>query len=796
MMTRRGPFVRTLLGIAAALLAHSIGGAPAASAQSATSANASDRTDTATYVFDIPAQPLSAALETFRRVTGWQISIASGTAHQGVTRAVVGKLTAERALRRMLGGTGLVARIDDRKHAVLERGPSELGVATLAATTINAKADGYVATHSTAATKSDIPLIEIPQSISVVSRGQLDVRAVETLNEALRYSAGVTADPYGTDTRLDWLFIRGFDQSATGIYRDGTRWQGDWVGGSEPYDIQSVEVLRGPTSVLYGQNGPGGLVNLVTKRPPSTPLREIKLQAGTFDQKELAGDVGGPLTADGTWLYRLTALGRFGDTPIDSVRDNYVFAAPALTWRPSERTELTFLSNYSRMRSGYVIQYLPAQGTVLPNPNGRIPRNRFVSAPDIDKYHRTLYTVGTLFQHRFDDTWNFRQNARYGYTDIDDGLAYGIGFEDDLRTLDRSLYVGFETRNSVTVDNQLTGTLRSGRIIHNVLVGLDYRYATYNGGSYGSDDLSPIDVFDPVYTPVGALTLGFHNKEVGNQTGAYAQDQVTFGDRWHLLAGGRMDWTTYTTHDIVGATTTKQRDNAFSGRVGVVYTSAHGLAPYATYSESFSPVIGTDVSGTPYEPETGQEYEVGLKLQPSRWNGFLTLSLFNITKQNVLTIDPDNPLNQLQAGEWRSRGIEVEGNASLPKGINLTAAYTYLDLEVTKSNDVDLGKRPQTIPDQIGSLWADYTIRSGSLFGLGFGAGVRYTGSTFIDLENTLRTPPHTLFDAALYFGRGDWHVGLNAKNVFDRLYAVCWSPTGCNWGDSRTVTGDIQYRW
>jgi len=588
--------------------------------------------------------------------------------------------------------------------------------------------------------------------------------------------------------------MRGFQ--ADGIYLNGLRSISN--NDVDPYGLERVEAMRGPASVLYGQNAPGGVIGLVTKRPTEKPVHEVQLQGGNFDRKGGAFDFGGPVTEDKTLLYRFTGLLRDGYTSIDFSKERRAFLSGALTWRPTAATEITAFSIYQK--DNFVANYgLPAQGTVLPNPNGRIPYTRFLGEPNFSHRSRELAAVGYNLEHRATDNLTFRQNLQYvhdGYTTDDIAPS---GLRADLRTLDREAYRSRFTWDTFAIDNQAELKATTGALQHTVLFGVDYRWRkSAETGTYDGV-VGPLDVFAPVYgSPVFIPADNYGPRQTQNFTGIYLQDQIKL-DRWILTLGGRYDWSDPKTTDIfdLSGRVTTQDDRAFTKRAGLGYEFDNGVVPYISYSESFVPTSGTAFDGSPFKPTTGTQYEAGIKYQPKDMNLRMTAAIYDLRQQNVLTADPDHPGRSIQTGEIASRGFEFEAVASLTSNFNLTAAYTYNDTKVTKSNTANLGKRPVTRPPHLVALWGDYTIREGALNGLGFGAGVRYVAASAGDTLNTFDAPAYTLVDAMIRYEIDNWRFSVNATNLFDKQYiAGCFSLTQCNVGRGRTVIGTASYRW
>lgn len=761
-----------------------------------------------TFEFNLPGQALSEALTELGAVTGLRVLYMVDLPDSLRTRPLSGNFTAEKALQNLLAGSGFTYQFTNPTTVTLIATVGDgstlapLSVEDSATQeTANSPIDGYVAKQSATGTKTDTPLIETPQSISVISAERLAAQGVSDLGEALRYTAGVNGEQYGVDSRGYGLTIRGFGVSDTGLYRDGMQLRGTGFSSFlqiDPYAAERIEILRGPASVLYGQNNPGGIVNMVTKRPQDEAKHEVSITGGDPERYQGQFDLTGPVDEGGTLLYRITGLGRDGDTQVDFVDHERYFIAPSVTWQPNDDTTLTFLGHYQRDETGWSMQFLPASGTVLNNSNGTIPTNRFVGEPDFDKYNVTQYSAGYQFEHRFGDTWTVRQNLRYNHLDNEQEGVFGNGLVDD-RTLARYGDAGKSSLDSVSIDNQLQAKFDTGPLSHTTLFGVDFQHYDYSdvGTSYLVSD---IDVFDPDYGSTITKDEVYQDTDITQrQIGLYLQDQVKIDKNWNFVFGGRYDWAKTHSDDNLDGPDSTQKDSAFTGRLGFVYVADNGLAPYISYSESFVPLIGTNADGSLFKPETGRQYEVGIKYQPEGWDSFITVAAFDLRRQNVLTPDPADPANsQVQTGEIMSRGIEVEGVASFDFGLDLIGAYTFLDAEIIKSNvDGEEGERPGAVPEHMASLWADYTIPSGNFAGLGLGTGVRYIGSTYAAAPNTLRVPGVTLADATLHYEIDNFHFGLNVSNIFDTEYvASCFGESSCFYGERRQILGTLRVTW
>lgn len=657
---------------------------------------------------------------------------------------------------------------------------------------------GFVASSSTSATKSDAPLIEIPQSVSVITLDQMTARNVQSVASAISYTASVDVNTFGTETRFDWINIRGFDQSTYGLYRDNSRWQSGQVSGQiDPYMLQEIDVVKGPSSVLYGQNQPGGLVNLVTKRPPSQQMREVVLNYGSYDRMQAQADFGGPIGDDGKLKYRLTGLWRNSDTQVDFVSDDRYFIAPALTFTPSDKTTWTLLGDFQHDETGWS-QFLPSQGTLTSNPHGDIDRSLFVGEPDYDYFDRDQWSAGSLFEYRINDKWALRNTLRYSSIEFDGKTVFGGGLQNDQRSLNRFGFGNTFDLKIFTMDTNAYARFDSGSVEHSLLFGVDYSTSESKIIS-GFSFAAPLDVFNPVYgSSVPDLFIYGNVNQPIDQIGVYAQDQMKFAERWIATVALREDTNDTTTENLLSHTSVDQSDNALTGRVALTYLADSGLAPYVSYSTSFLPVAGVDFYNRPYDPTEGEQIEGGLKFQPKGSNSFLTASLFQITQTNVSVPDPVNPFSSVQQGEIRSRGIELEAIGSLATSFNYYASYSYLDQEVTATTDpATLGKRPPLAPDQLFSAGGEYMFTQGGATGLGLGAGVRYVGSRAGDGANTIEVGSYTLFDASVRYLWRSMEFLVSATNLTDKTYVgVCQSVNYCNYGIGREAIATVRFHF
>jgi len=669
--------------------------------------------------------------------------------------------------------------------------------------------DGYIASDSTTGTKTDTPLLETPQSISTITREQMDDQGATGLSSALLYTAGVAAQTQGYEPSRDWsISLRGFDATTYGLFHNGLFW--DPYAQTDSFELEQVEILKGPSSVLYGENTPGGLINMVTKKPVSSPLDRLQLEYGSYNRTQLTGDFGGPLGQGRHWSYRAPVLYRHSGTQIDHIPDNRFLIAPSLRWTPNSSTMLTLLTDYQYDHTGW-IQFMPGYGTLLANPNGRIPTSLDLGQPDWDKTIRRQFSVGYEFSQLLGKHWAVRQNLREQLAKSDTRFTYygggGTGFVDAaMTTIVRYPWEYYPRNNTFTVDSQVEGKFGHGRLQQTVLAGYDFiRYnspITYTGSDANGGNGVLLNVYHPVYGPVVLPTEYSRELNYLRQSGVYLQDQIKFDTHWVVLLSGRNDWVENTTNYYTSTPATKQPDHHLSGRAGLLYVSSSGLAPYFSYSQSFVPNVGTNFYGQPYKPTTAGQYEAGIKYQPHNGRYLFTLSGFNIDESNVQTPDPANPLNTIQTGQERSRGIEAEAKANPIRDLNVTASYTYDPVKITRTTVASqLGTSPTATPRYLASVWGDYVLRNPMVKGFGFGAGVRTTSSTYGGLGDsahpTITVPSYTLFDAAVHYDVGRWRIAANSNNLADKRYVPsCSSITDCYYGYRRAVNGSVRFTW
>ncbi len=670
----------------------------------------------------------------------------------------------------------------------------------------------YVPDGAITANKSAIPLIVTPQSISVVTRDQIDLLAFVDTQQAVRYVAGVFGENYGSDPRYDFITVRGFNPKQ---YIDGLAVPATTTinsVGVDLYAFQSLDILKGPSSTLYGNVPPGGLYNLTSRRASSEFGGEFQAKYGTNDFKQFAGTVTGAAT---DWLdVRFTGLYRDRGDEIDHLHAKRLMVEPTATIKIGPSTKITPLLYYQYDTvDGGNGGFLPEVGTLLDNPNGlgRLSRSTNLGDPR-NHFERRQWGAGLDVEHKFGSALTFRSNTKWShYKEVQTFGLYNQGgytnttdpsLPSYYTTISQSDFPNQEEVTSFATDNRLEANVATGAVHHKLLIGVDYRNVTNIAGfgfNFGTDTL---DAYNPVYVG-GSLDstspsqFPFNNQRL-RQTGVYGQDQLNLGQLYVTL-GGRYDWVRV----AQPAADTETKQHKFTWRVGANYVTDAGVAPYVSYSTSFEPLLGhDDATGNPFKPTTGHQWEGGVKYDARGLSPdvklFATAAVLDIVQDNVVVVGAGTtPVFGSQTGRVEVRGGEIELVARIREQLSINASYSYSHSRVKASAvAMDIGAELPTTPKHKASIFADYTASRGVLAGFGGGAGVRYTSASAGSLPSTggaIYANAATLFDAILHYDLPGWRLAVNGSNLFDKTYvARCSGPNSCFYGAGRQIIGTV----
>lgn len=661
---------------------------------------------------------------------------------------------------------------------------------------------GVTADFAPTSTKSNLPILQQPFAIETVTSDEMLQQNPQSMVSALTYTSGVQSLSANGPAvmAVDAFNLRG---SAADEYLDGMRLPQSFNAvqsgpGSlqlDPNDLQRIDILLGPSSTLYGQSNLGGIVDAVSKVPVRTQVRTLQLQVGSFDRYQGGADFSGRIGHSDRFLYRIDGIARQSDTYVYGMQDNRLTLNPSISWIPTDKTRINFYGKYLRNRSDSVTAYLPALGTVQKAPYGYLPVSINLSDPTYDRYRKDQFMAGYSLDHRGHGPWSIRHQARFVRMGANMHFLFPLALLPDGVTVFRTTYLLIPTIEGIQSDTHAQRTVRTGPVHHTLLGGADFQWQRYNF-QQGFGPASSLNVTHPVYGQGDTIPApSISQRQTQFQGGLYGQEQAEVS-HFTVIAGGRVDFTAQDTFNKLTHTpVTSQSPHAFSGHAGVSYRIA-GIAPYFSYSTSFQPTLGADVTGKPYVPVTGSNLEGGLKYQFEKAPLMLRVAGFSMRQQNVLVPDPNNPVTSIQTGEIHTPGVEVQANGTALHSLDYILAFTHIH-PVNTIGTVNQGKQPMTVADNTASAWLHYTLHAGRFAGVGIGAGAREVGRSWGTADNTLRVPGFTLFNASLDYTLERWRFAVNANNLGDRRFVNgCTGATFCSYGAPRSIIGSAAFHF
>ncbi|MGN2406684.1 TonB-dependent siderophore receptor [Pseudomonas syringae] len=768
------PTALALLSIAISSISLTVEAATPAPGNAAPHAGAEQQIQ---YPFNIPQQSLASSLSALARTVNVQLSLEAGLVEGRLAPALIGTYSLSQAMQVLLGSTAIDWKLTPQRNLILVR-RNDSATLNLDATTISGSqdleaadgpVDGYRATRTATATKTDTALRDVPQSIQVIPRQLLEDQKATRLNDALSNVSSVQPSS-SRGGATDTFVVRGF--RATSYAVDGVMTNPLAERPEVQRDlgnIERVEVLKGPASVLYGRGDPGGLINMVTRRPTFEPEGSVQLEAGSYDFYRLGGDVSGALNPQKTLAGRLTLAtqtdGGFRNTYRNSER---TFIAPSLLWQVSEDTRVNLDLEYTHQSGQF------DRGLVATNGKVNLPADQFLGEPFSQQ--TASKTAATLrVEHDLNDWLTLRQVVRVDDSHNDRYSVDPRSLRADNRTLTRRVTDSTEDIHTLDSQTEAVAHLQTGSLNHTLLAGFEYVHGRLEVNADRSN-IANIDIYNPVY---GAQPTGFNfNNRANNKVDLYSvylQDQVDLSERWKLLIGARYDKTRQlneTTDEDFQVSRQAIDSEKVTPRLGVVFQPLDWISLYASYSTSFRPQTSVTQSGNVLDPETGVQYEIGSKLEliPDRLSA--TLAAFELTRKNVAATDPNDIDFSVQTGEQRVRGLELDVTGSPLPGWRIIGNASLLDAQVTQDTVIKEGNRLTGVPRLSGALWSTYQLQDGAFKGLGVGAGVITVGKRQGDLQNSFDVSGYTRLDASVFYDIDEQtRIALNGRNLSGRKY-------------------------
>ena len=722
---------------------------------------------------------------------------------EGIALVQVSELAGNR-VQMMITGTDAVPTVEVNRDAArltlsVVPGIAQVGEAdeSIQVVVTGEQDEGYNPLSASTATRTDTPLRDIPQSIQVVPRQVLDDRNLRTLNQALETVSSVSTGERFAGAPIESRLIRGFGQPQEGTFRNGLP-DSDFFSLTPLETIERVEVLKGPASVLFGSFSPGGIVNVITRQPLDTSFFDVQFEVGNREFYQPSIDLSGPLTEDGALLYRFIANYQTSDNIQDFVDSNQTTIAPSFTLTLGEHTTLNFSYEYNEFFANPRVS-----DALLLSDDSLTPRSFYAGYPDLADLNAVTERFGLTLNHEFSDRWQIRANAAVNLGDFDDERSNPSGLEGD-RFISFTAFDLEYTKDNYTGRIDVLGEFETGPVSHQVLLGFDVNRFIENYEADFSAAVPVLDTLDPDYDiPETEFVPFLEFRNPIQSYGVTIQDQIAFGDDFNLVIGGRYDWISSQFEigefGALGNTTDEpvRTSGAFSPRVGLVYQPSDIVSLYASFSRSFRQESLFNSSVQAFEPTRGTQYEVGVKTDFLDNRLSATLAAYRLTRTNVPTPDPANPIFSVATGEQRSQGIELDVTGEILPGWNIIGSYAYTDAIVTEDNVFEEGNQLANVPENKFSLWTVYEIQEGAWRGLGFGSGLFYEGDRQGDLNNSFQLDDYLRVDAALYYRRGRFNGALNFRNLFDVDYVRFASGrTAIQRDDPFTVVGSLSWEF
>ncbi len=695
---------------------------------------------------------------------------------------------------------------------------------------------GYLAKKSATGSKMDVDISEIPQSLSVITKDMISNRNAQSIQNVTSYTAAIV-NPYGEngDGRTNYGIIRGIGYIYKSSFLDGLKLLhgGHMIPKIDPYALERVEVLKGPSSVLYGASGPGGLLNLQSKKPSNQATKEIGVSYGSFDNKTIFADINEKI--NDKVLVRLTSKYKKGDNALDKSTNKSYFFNPSLTYLIDDNTTLDLFTSIAKTQikglgmsfsgSKNIINYhnsiinaggaslnptLPSQANEINNAN--LSSEMLIGLPNHEIFEKSHKSIGANFNKSINEDMKFqsafrfmKMDGQYNFSSPDASrlaLLYS-----DLSNIPME-YVEIDSDlTSFAIDNNLEYKWDTNNTSNTSLFGFDIQDVKVNKRDSDAAKYS-FDVLSPNYSQTITVptTAKLNTETKSRQLGFYAQNHMKVNEKLVISSSLRYDKLKETNTNRLTDSNSSQKDSNLSGRLGLVYLFENGLSPYITYSTSFQSNVGSDKNGKKFEPSLGKQIEIGTKYKPKNMNALFTLAAFKIEQEKNLAKDPSNSSFKIQQGDAEVKGIEFDALMSPSDASNITISLARLrGKETNMANPAYEGRDLGDLPKLTASIWADYTFRKTTIGDLKLGAGIKYIGKNkgiSTDYfasgrpQKSFDVDSYTLTDALIATSYKNTDISFNVNNVFDKKARINNNLIQSGETQGRTVSLTMKYKF
>ncbi|NQY21948.1 MAG: TonB-dependent siderophore receptor [Campylobacteraceae bacterium] len=757
------------------------------------------------------------------------------------------------ALKEVLKNTNLEAIIKDktiiiRKKELSSKSSSNLGEVEIIENNFkNAYGDtkGYLTTNSSTGSKMDMDITEIPQSISVITKDLMEIRNAQTIQQALAYTSAIAMNSGENGwPGINLSSLRGGNLLYNSTFLDGLKLANTNIAipSTDMYAVEKVEILKGPSSVLYGASSPGGLLNLQSKRANSTNSKEILISSGTKQNNTLAFDINNSISED--VFLRLTAKYNTKEKIADGYKKgkSYFFNS-ALKYYLGDDTTLDFLASYSKehipggaiaksedtiltfhndiaKHKDFFAQMMgnPAIAGMIQNATdtlnqANIPSTLVLGQKD-NNLDKEMISFATLLNHKINDSLEINSKLRFSKLDgrdintaFDASQMFSLISSFDYTKVPLIQYKDKFDLKSFAMDTNIQYKWDTQNIQNTSMLGLDIKSQKSTDKRH-NEHAFQFDLLNPDYKKdIGSFTEVKTDKETKvKQIGLYAQNQAKINNNFIVSTALRYDTVKQEDKKKIQNTSSSQSDHKVSGRLGLAYIMNSGITPYISYSTSFVPNIGNDKDGNSFIPSVGKQIELGVKYKIESLNGLLTSSIYQIEETNIVSADPSSPGDSIQDKNSLIKAFELDLTIEPIENLNIIISYTKMSSEAKDTkNPIREGKKLNGVADSNFAIWSDYTFKKTTIGNLNIGAGVKYIGGNrsiqndVFDLEHgspvkVTKIDSYTLADARIGTTYKNMNFAFNVANIFDKQAKINPYPTNYRLTRGRTYNFSLKY--